>query len=164
MNYELAFANASHTSLRIHPYSSKISSSASSSSSSVFSVDATSSQTPESSQSSESGQTSLVNISWDQEEQWRTSLRQNDVPRTARKVVPPFKVEEPIVPPELRQHPRRCSISSNRGPPSLIKHSERKGQFVDSLVGKAYPLHSLSVITFAKVPMCLENLQPKWLK
>ena len=163
MNYELAFANASHTSLRIHPYSSKISSSASSSSSSVFSVDATSSQTSESSQSSESSHTGLVNVTWDSDDQWRTSLRQDDAPPTARKAVPPFKVEEPPVAPELRQHARRCSISSNRPPPSLIRHTERKGQFVDSLVGKVYLL-CLFIIAFAKVSMRLENLQPKWLK
>jgi hypothetical protein len=163
MNYELAFANASQTSLRIHPYSSKISSSASSSSSSVFSVDATSSQTSESSQSSESSHTGLVNVTWDSEDQWRTSLRQDDIPRMVRKAAPPFKIEEPPVAPELRQNPRRCSISSNRGPPPLIRHSERKGQFVDSLVGKVTS-DTYSIITFAKDNVCLENLQPKWLK
>src|SRR5215469_11558420 len=138
MNYELAFANASQTSLRIHPYSSKISSSASSSSSSVFSVDATSSQTSESSQSSDSSQTGLINVTWESEDQWRASLCQDDLHRTVRKVVPPFKIEEHPVAPELRQNPRRSSISSNRGPPSLIRQNERKGQFVDSLVGKGY--------------------------
>lgn len=134
MNYALAFANASQTSPRIHPYSSTLSSSASSSSSSVFSVDATSSQSSESSQTS-----SLINVTWDSEEQWRASLR-HDAPRTVRRVFPPPKVEEPRVndPPvaaDLRQNVRRCSISSNRGPPALIRQSERKGQFVDCLVG-----------------------------
>lgn len=135
MNYELAFANASQTSPRIHPYSSTLSSSASSSSSSVFSADATSSQSSESSQTS-----SVINVAWDSEEQWRASLRQDDAPRTVRRVLPPLKVEEsrvsdPPVAADLRQNVRRCSISSNRGPPALIRQSERKGQFVDCLVG-----------------------------
>jgi len=134
MNYELAFANASQTSPRIHPYSSTLSSSASSSSTSVFSVDATSSQSSESTQAS-----SLINVAWDAEDQWRASLHQDHVPRTVRRVLPPLKVEEPVAL-ELRQNARRCSISSNRVPPALIRQNDRKGQFVDSLVGKEFLL------------------------
>jgi hypothetical protein len=35
-----------------------------------------------------------------------------------------------------RQHPRRCSISKDRRPPSLVRQRDRKIDFVDNLVGK----------------------------
>lgn len=150
MNYELAFANASQTSPRIHPYSSTLSSSASSSSSSVFSVDAISSQSSESSQAS-----SGSNVTWESE--WRTTIRDDDAPRTVRRLLPPPKVEEPRVqdPPvaaDLRQNSRRSSISSNRAPPPLIRQSERKGQFVDCLVESATQM--VEVIWPLSVPSC----------
>ena len=38
---------------------------------------------------------------------------------------------------EQRQHPRRCSANVRRAhPPSLVRQSERKGNFVDKLVGE----------------------------
>ena len=40
------------------------------------------------------------------------------------------------VPKEQRQHPRRCSLSRNQKPPPLVRQSERKTNFVESLVGK----------------------------
>jgi PHO85 cyclin-5 len=41
------------------------------------------------------------------------------------------------VAPEQRQHPRRTSVVARLGcPPSLVRQSDRKVNFVDSLVGK----------------------------
>lgn len=39
------------------------------------------------------------------------------------------------VPRDQRQHPRRCSLSRNQKPPPLVRQSERKTSFVESLVG-----------------------------
>jgi PHO85 cyclin-5 len=44
-----------------------------------------------------------------------------------------------IVPPELRQNPRRSSTSSTTRsgcPPTLVRQADRKVNFVDNLVGK----------------------------
>lgn len=48
----------------------------------------------------------------------------------------PQKTQSDVVPPELRQNPRRTS-NSNRAacPPALVRQSDRKVNFVDSLVG-----------------------------
>lgn len=35
-----------------------------------------------------------------------------------------------------RKHPRRCSLSRNQKPPSLVRQRDRKINFVDNLVGK----------------------------
>jgi hypothetical protein len=40
------------------------------------------------------------------------------------------------VPKQQRQHPRRCSLSRSQKPPQLVRQSERKINFVESLVGK----------------------------
>ncbi|KAF2434773.1 hypothetical protein EJ08DRAFT_581678 [Tothia fuscella] len=143
MNFDFRLPHAIATSPRTYPYQSSISSSASSSSSSVFSVDASSSQTSESSSGS---------IHWDSEDPWRPSNCRDE---SAKRVLPPLRTTniEPCVALEQRQHPRRCSISaSQRQPPTLIRQSERKGQFVDCLVDSATQM--VEVIWPLSVPTC----------
>lgn len=56
--------------------------------------------------------------------------------RAPRCLLPPLKTDIPVAP-EQRQHPRRCSSTANqRPPPALVRQSERKVNFVDSLVGE----------------------------
>ncbi|TID16024.1 hypothetical protein E2P81_ATG08885 [Venturia nashicola] len=120
MNFDFRLPHVAATSPRTsYPYQSSISSSASSSSSSVFSVDATSSQTSEISNYTSSGS---LSVSWDSDD--------------AAKRLPSLKACElaPII--EQRSHPRRSSISIARPPPTLVRQCERKGQFVDCLVGE----------------------------
>ena len=116
-----------------YPYQSSLSSSASSSSSSVFSVDAAS-------QSSESSTYSLKSssseqIKWDTEDPWQSSRRREQAPATIKRALPSITTCDAPVAPEQRQHPRRCSIPAQR-PPPLVRQSERKGQFVECLVGE----------------------------
>jgi hypothetical protein len=63
----------------------------------------------------------------------------------SRGVKPVPKFTDTAVAPELRQHPRRTNTCSQpngfvsscaRQPPSLVRQSERKVNFVDKLVGK----------------------------
>ena len=39
------------------------------------------------------------------------------------------------VPSQQRQHPRRSSLAKNQRPPPLVRQADRKGHFVDNLVG-----------------------------
>jgi hypothetical protein len=119
MNFDFRLPHVAATSPRTYPYQSSISSSASSSSSSVFSVDATSSQTSEISTYTSSGS---LSVSWDSDD--------------AAKRLPSLKACELAPITEQRSHPRRVSISAARPPPALVRQSERKGQFVDCLVGE----------------------------
>lgn len=48
----------------------------------------------------------------------------------------PSYAEVTSVPQEQRQHPRRSSLARDSRPPSLVRQSERKVNFVDNLVGK----------------------------
>ena len=100
------------------PYSYSIASSASSSSASVFSQDDSSSGASVFSQDDASSQSSCDSDECPpiSHEQWPKKL----------------SVE---IPAEQRQNPRR---SSSGCPPALVRQSERKVTFVDSLVGKKY--------------------------
>jgi len=133
-----------------HPYQSSISSSASSSASSVSSIDPASSQsTAPSSYSSASS----IHISWENEDPWKASSCRDAEPHaTAKRVLPPIWTTETVVPTEQRQHPRRCPSTSQRLPPPLVRQSERKGQFVDSLVDSAAQM--VEVIWPLSVPKC----------
>ena len=137
-----------------HPYGFSTSSSASSSSSSVFSIDAPSSQS-----SAASSSTSSLSAVWgnghdpsyfptDNEPQYNGTASSNEPmsitshqPYHSAPWIPPL---EQAVAPELRQHPRRtCPLARPdsqkeypRPPPPLVRQSERKDNFVDSLVGK----------------------------
>ena len=54
-----------------------------------------------------------------------------------------------VVPPELRQNPRRSSTSSTSRsgcPPKLVHQQDRKVNFVDSLVGKQFRIHASAVV------------------
>lgn len=114
-----------------YPYQSSLSSSASSSTSSVFSVDALSQSSVSSTYSTKSN--GSQQLKWDTENPWQTS-----VPKTLHRALPPIKTcDAPPIAPEQRQHPRRCSVSAQRAaPPTLTRQSERKGQFVECLVGE----------------------------
>jgi hypothetical protein len=119
-----------------YPYQSSLSSSASSSSSSVFSVDAASQSLDSSTYSTYSTKSGGSDrITWDTEDPWRSSQCRENGPPTVKRVLPPIKTCEAPVAPDQRQHPRRCSIPAQR-PPTLIRQSERKGQFVECLVGE----------------------------
>ena len=144
--------NITQTSKVTCPYSPSIASTASSSSDSVFSVDAPSSQSSASSDSwsSSSDRSSWISETEDTYFRSRDSLVQpaEEFVSTivsaygAANIVPP-------IPSESRQHPRRTQrlnssesqdgksgIPCVRPPPSLVRQSDRKDNFVDSLVGK----------------------------
>lgn len=145
---------SAHSSLRIstenhnHPYALSIASSASSSTSSVFSFDAPSSQSSVSSTStsweSEQDNAYLLNHAVSRQPVSHASLQ--EVTTTSYQ---PKPRHIPNLPPsavasESRQHPRRtqpqappngCSATAGpRPPPSLVRQSERKDTFVESLV------------------------------
>lgn len=146
-----------HSSLRTstdnheHGYAHSLASSPTSSTSSIFSFDAPSSQSSVSSTSS----------SWDSENE-TPSLNQA-VPHqhsiyTAVTAVQDFKPTIVQIDPanavasESRQHPRRTQPPAQpngplantvpRPPPSLVRQSDRKDNFVESLVGKLRMLQS----------------------
>ena len=139
----------------IHSYSPSTASTTSSTSDSAFSIDAPSSQ---SSESSESWPAAADHSSWpnDPEDQYTQnshgSLQVQEEEIVAGGVLyvtsRGLKCSQAVAP-ESRQHPRRTrrldSYNSHVGqlstacavpPPSLVRQSERKDNFVDSLVGK----------------------------
>ncbi|KZF20924.1 hypothetical protein L228DRAFT_182165 [Xylona heveae TC161] len=144
-----------------HPYSSSLSSSASSSSSSVFSVDSILSQSSASSASSSRSLQALLEN--DNDASYPSSASQCSIARITAATnttgtesvaasLSASKVAAGVVPSELRKHPRRtqaaapcagqvsgaCSqVPSARAPPSLVRQSERKVNFVDNLVVSA---------------------------
>ena len=148
-----------HISTKDYPYSPSLASTASSSSSSVFSLDAPSSQ---SSVSSSAGWSSSAwNSENENEHQYFTSRhisQQNTTSSSEDEVIITSQLPSRLQPqnsgaeaiaPKSRQHPRRTQclnsfesqdgkgvLSCSRPPPSLVRQSERKENFVDSLVGK----------------------------
>lgn len=145
-----------------HPYGSSIASSASSSSSSIFSVDAPSSQS-----SIASSSTSSLNAVWENENEddhfskYQSSRESATVASecspghkspTAKRVQRGAELPCKAVSPEARKNPRRThrfpatnvnhsvSVPGPRPPPALVRQSERKDNFVDSLVGKLFSL------------------------
>ncbi|KAF2083180.1 hypothetical protein K490DRAFT_60713 [Saccharata proteae CBS 121410] len=155
----------------MHPYASSISSSASSSSSSVFSDAA-------SSQSSNSSVSNYSTTSWDQPESWTrpqlpasrpvsggsatsVAATQSGCPTQyaptnwcqSRNLLPSLSSIDVPLPAEQRQNPRRCPTAVNhRAPPPLVRQSERKVNFVDSLVDSATQM--VEVIWPLSVPTC----------
>ena len=145
-------------STKSYPYSLSIASTASSSSSSVFSIDAPSIQSSVS--SSSAGWSSSV---WNNEnenpyfssyhvpERTASASSSGAVVITSYAPCPSSRVQPPVevIPSESRQNPRRTqrlnsyesqdgkvTVGCPRPPPSLVRQSERKDNFVDSLVGK----------------------------
>lgn len=133
-----------------HPYTTSIASSASSSSSSVSSLDCLSSQGSISSSSTTSVDVILENeVLGESQAVGLTSGIPSESGshcfRGVRGCVP--KVADTAVAPELRQHPRRTHHVAHTGngsasacprpPPSLVRQSERKVNFVDNLVDSA---------------------------
>lgn len=151
-----------YSSLRIstenhnHPYALSIASSASSSTSSVFSLDAPSSQSSVSSTSSswesEQDNTYFLNHSVSRQPVQYAPSEEVTVPSYQAKPRPTQNVQVNAVASECRQHPRRtqpqaqvngCQTTTGlRPPPSLVRQSERKDNFVESLVGKLSLLQS----------------------
>ncbi|RDW92456.1 hypothetical protein BP5796_01850 [Coleophoma crateriformis] len=122
------------TSYRNGPYSSPLASTASSSSASVWS-DAASQTSDDSSVSSvtSDSETSESYCCTTQREPSFTSTNVcEQLPATAKYW--PIRKAPVEVPTEQRQHPRRTSVGTTRCPPTLVRQSERKGTFVDSLV------------------------------
>lgn len=153
MNTDHRLPNAVATSPRSYPYHTSLSSSASSSTSSVFSVDAASQSSDNTSYPSSEG--SSDGISWDLEDPWRSSRCKEEPPSTVKRILPPIQACELPVAAEQRQNPRRISISSSVAPtrpPTLIRQSERKGQFVECLVDSATQM--VEVIWPLSVPHC----------
>lgn len=141
------------TSHPVSPYSPSTASTTSSSDS-VFSIDAPSSQSSEAaSEWSSSDRSEWIN---DNDIQYQSSHRHgeqvnDDVGPITFDSCPKFRAppRADAVAPESRQHPRRTQrldsyqsqdgdtiVSCPRPPPSLVRQSERKDNFVDSLVGK----------------------------
>lgn len=148
-----------------HPYNYSIASSASSSSSSVFSIEAPSSSSSQRS-ATPSSTRSLLNVTWGSDNENESSyphnrrfsqesIQDSSVQSTSLKSSPVRDVRSETKPScavvalESRQHPRRTqrSFETNtksggsgafhaRTPPALVRQCERKGNFVDSLVGK----------------------------
>ena len=141
-----------HLSNKNHPYSPSLASTASSSSSSVFSLDGASSQ-------------SSVSSSWNSENEnenhyfanrhisRQSSTHSSDQESITTSYLPGSRPRAQLpaeaVPLKSRQHQRRTQrlnsyesldgksvLSCPRPPPSLVRQSERKENFVDSLVGK----------------------------
>ncbi|PGG95536.1 hypothetical protein AJ80_09945 [Polytolypa hystricis UAMH7299] len=132
-----------------HPYSSALASSASSSSSSVFSSDCISSQSSISS-------TTSVDVIWENEVSGASQAAGRVLSTSSEQDSNCFrigrgcgaKVADAPVALELRQNPRRTAhvVRSNsasssstctRLPPSLVRQSDRKLNFVDNLVDSA---------------------------
>ncbi|PNP51164.1 hypothetical protein THARTR1_08226 [Trichoderma harzianum] len=111
------------------PYNSSISSSASASASSVWSGSDTASQASDDA----SGSISSDNDSYFSSQGSSTTTRRPDVTKQRQ------QQQQQAVPVELRQNPRRTAAVAAGGagcpPPSLIRQSDRKVNFVDSLVG-----------------------------
>lgn len=151
-----------HSSLRIstenhnHPYALSIASSASSSTSSVFSLDAPSSQSSVSSTStsweSEQDNAYLLNHPASRQPVPHASVQEVTITSYQPKPRHIQSFQSNLVASECRQHPRRtqpqaqpngCSATAGpRPPPSLVRQSERKDNFVESLVGKLSLLHT----------------------
>lgn len=136
--------NTQPTSSTCYPYSPSVASTASSSCESVFSIDAPSSQSSEASSdawSSEERSSWLENV---------YALNHYPASQDAQVVAAtedlyssrPAQQNTEGVAPAARQHPRRTQRLSSyesqcpRPPPSLVRQSDRKDSFVDSLVGK----------------------------
>ena len=138
-----------------HPYGSSIASSASSSSSSIFSTDGLSSQS-----SAPSSSKSSLSSNWDSDQGISAYVHNeyqlpvtdhscDQAPSTSLSSSLQDQSCEQVVAPELRQHPRRTQLPVQldiqngtsatlgpRPPPTLVRQCERKGNFVESLVGK----------------------------
>lgn len=136
LDFPLADASRNAVLPQPYPYASSIASSASSSSSSIFSV--------ESSQSSISSVSATsVDVIWENEDDSQSANKlsgdcASQCFRTGRGYV--SKATETTVPLELRKNPRRSFRAVNNAsgcplaPPSLVRQSDRKLNFVDSLV------------------------------
>lgn len=127
---------------------SSYSSSASSSlaSASVWSGSDTASQTSDDASIST---TSSDNDSWQSVFLYQASstanqaIRRHPEARNQQQQQQSAPIPIPAVPAELRQNPRRTASSSGSSgchPPSLVRQSDRKVNFVDSLVGTFYSL------------------------
>ena len=151
-----------------YPYTSSIASSAASSTSSVFSADAVSLQS-----SAPSSSKSSLQTGWESETSDPISAIDNHATSTnstSQHVVPSASLvsythtTDDAVAIELRQHPRRtqpaaqCDAQSGyptaRPPPSLIRQSDRKDNFVESLVGKL-------TIRVSSLSKCLQYKTPQ---
>ncbi len=152
-NNTLPNRNTTHSTSSIqYPYSPSTASTASSSSDSAFSIDAPSSQSSEASSdawSSSSNRSSWIENSYVSDHFY--AQQPEEVVISAYNPYYTHRVQQnaEVVAHGARQHPRRTQRLSScrsqdgqttaacpRPPPSLVRQSERKDNFVDSLVGK----------------------------
>jgi hypothetical protein len=130
-NDSLAFIKSIHN----DPYNSSLASSASSSSASVWS-DASSQHSDDTSISAVTSDTESSGAYCFGSQAPHTSCDQGNAAGLWAEQASQTSVE---VPQELRQNPRRTSgatISRTGCPPTLVRQSNRKVNFVDNLVGK----------------------------
>lgn len=121
-------------------YSSSYTSSASSSlaSASVWSGSDTASQTSDDASTSTA---SSDNDPW--QSVFLQAIRRRPEAPSQQQPTAPIPIPAAAVPAELRQNPRRTASSSGSSgchPPSLVRQSDRKVNFVDSLVGTFFLL------------------------
>lgn len=145
--------NTTHPTSSIHyPYSPSTASIASSSSESAFSIDAPSSHSSEA--SSDAWSSSSNRASWIEDSYVSSHFRAQQPEEVVITTYDPSSINRAQqnvqgVADVTRQHPRRTQRLSSyrsqdgqttaacpRPPPSLVRQSERKDNFVDSLVGK----------------------------
>jgi hypothetical protein len=115
------------SSLELQQPSSPLSSSSLSSEDSVFSADV-------------SSQSSRSSAGSSHEDNWLNRVSSESQFTKLVQIQSQPQVQQPsVVPVQERQHPRRCSVSQvPRFPPTLARGSEKKGQFVDNLVGETH--------------------------
>ena len=144
--------NNPETRKNTYPYSPSIASAASSSSDSVFSVDAPSSQSSECSSDAWLSSSEVNEFETIFHQFGESTIQAGEAhPVRSCSSYSTSQLENSIraVAPESRQHPRRTQRLNSwgsqdgkngptcvRAPPSLVRQSERKDNFVDSLVGK----------------------------
>lgn len=139
-----------------YPYSPSATSNASSTSSSAFSIDAPSSQSSVASSvgwsssrwQSDSDESSASGYQFSKRRDPRYATEESSSVHNAICQRPQTQTTSTVFPAISRQHPRRtqkfaCQSQDGnpasqcpRPPPSLVRQSERKDNFVDSLVGK----------------------------
>ncbi|UKZ47482.1 hypothetical protein TrVGV298_001700 [Trichoderma virens] len=128
------------------PYNSSISSSASASASSVWSGSDTASQTSDDASGSTSSDSDSCHSYFASQES-STSTRRPGLLSKPRQQQQAAQV--PVVPVELRQNPRRTAAAAGGAgcpPPSLVRQSDRKVNFVDSLVDFTYADSSTQIV------------------
>lgn len=145
------------------PYNSSISSSASASASSVWSGSDTTSQTSDDASGSISSDSDSCHSYFSSQESSTTTRRPDLLTKQRQQ-------QQQAVPVELRQNPRRTAAAAGGAgcpPPSLVRQSDRKVNFVDSLVGTFLSLTQLlkprpPCLTFTSADSSTQIVEAIW--